>query len=174
LGTIEVHFYHPNLREIVDSVVGACDSCQRNKLPGRGYGELPPREADSVPWNEVAVDLVGPWTVLVQQQAFVFLALTCIDPVTGLAELIRLQDKTSAHVAMKFENEWLARYPRPLRCVHDQGGEFEGREFQHVLTMNGIKDVPTTAKNPQSNAIVERLHRTVEDCLRTLVHARPR
>jgi len=126
-----------------------------------------------VPWNEVAVDLVGPWHVKVQQKEYVFLALTCIDPVTGFAELVRIDDKTSAHVALKFENEWLARYPRPLRCIHDTGSEFIGPEFQHVLAMNGIHDSPTTTKNPQANAIVERLHRTVEDCLRTLLHAKP-
>jgi hypothetical protein len=33
-----------------------------------------------------------------------------------------------------------------------------------------IKDVCSTSKNPQSNAICERMHQTVTNLLRTLVH----
>ena len=74
---------------------------------------------------------------------------------------------------MRFENEWLARYPRPLRCIHDNGGEFTGYEFQRVLARNHVEDVPTTIKNPQANAICERMHQTVGNTLRTLCHAHP-
>ena len=35
-----------------------------------------------------------------------------------------------------------------------------------MLVTNGIKPRPSTAKNPQSNAIVERLHKTVADMIR--------
>jgi hypothetical protein len=67
--------------------------------------------------------------------------------------------------------EWLTRYPRPLRCIHDQGGEFTGPEFQAVLLMYGIKDVPTTVKNPQANAVNERLHQTIENTLRSFLNS---
>ncbi len=36
-----------------------------------------------------------------------------------------------------------------------------------------IKDVPTTSKNPQANAICERMHQTVGNVLRTLLHGQP-
>jgi hypothetical protein len=52
-----------------------------------------------------------------------FLALTAIDPVMTLSEIIQIDNKLSAHVATKFENEWLSLYPQPLRCIHDQGTE---------------------------------------------------
>ena len=70
---------------------------------------------------------------------------------------------------MKFENEWLARYPKPVRVVFDHGGEFVGATFQSMLITNGIEPRPTTAKNPQSNAVCERMHKTVGDILRTHV-----
>ena len=50
------------------------------------------------------------------------------------------------------------------------GKEFVGIDFQAMLIQNGIKPIPTTVKNPQANAIVERLHRTVGDQLRTHIH----
>jgi hypothetical protein len=39
-----------------------------------------------------------------------------------------------------------------------------------VLTVNGIKYVPTTVANPQLNAINERLHQTIENTMRTMLH----
>ena len=63
-----------------------------------------------------------------------------------------INNKTSAHISMLFENNWLARYPRPSRCIHDNGGEFTGAAFFYMLRANCIKDVTTTVKNPQANA----------------------
>ena len=74
---------------------------------------------------------------------------------------------------MKFENDWLARYPLPERCIHDNGGEFTGVPFIHMLVLNGIKDVTTTVKNPQANAICERLHQSISNSLRVMFKAHP-
>jgi len=170
-NTINNHYWHPHLRRQVNDFVSKCDTCQRYKLIGRSYGKLPELQATVAPWTEVAVDLIGPWIVDLGNNQFVtFMALTMIDPVTGLAELVRINNKTSEHIAMLFENEWLARYPRPECCIHDNGGEFTGWAFQRILQLNQIKDVPTTVKNPQSNAICERMHQTVGNVLRTLLH----
>jgi hypothetical protein len=81
---------------------------------------LPPKDLTAQPWDEVSVDLIGPWTINVHGVELQFLALTAVDTVTTIAEIICIDDKTSAHVAMKFENEWLSRYPCPLRCIHDK------------------------------------------------------
>ncbi len=93
-----------------------------------------------------------------------------IDTVSDLVELVRIDDKTSAHIARKYAQVWLTRYPWPARCTHDNGGEFIGPEFQLLLEGCHIKDVPTTSKNPQANAICERLHQTEGNVLRTLLH----
>ena len=37
----------------------------------------------------------------------------------------------------------------------------------------GIKSVPTTVKNPQSNATIERVHKTMGDMLRVMLHTSP-
>ena len=94
--------------------------------------------------------------------------MTCIDPVTNLVEIVRVQNKTAAHVAQQFENCWLSRYPRPNRCVHDNEKEFVGAAFQEMLQKHGIQDVATTSRNPQGNAVCERMHQTVANVLRTL------
>ena len=73
----------------------------------------------------------------------------------------------------KFTQSWLCWYPCPVRCLHDKGGEFIGQNFQWLLEIFSIKDVCSTSKNPQSNAICERMHQTVTNVLRTLVHTNP-
>jgi transposase InsO family protein len=93
--------------------------------------------------------------------------------VTNLVEIVRLDNKTSDHVAMHFVNTWLARYPKPASCVHDQGGEFTGWGFQDMLERYDIKGRSITAKNPQANAICERMHQTVGNSLRVLRHFNP-
>jgi hypothetical protein len=49
--------------------------------------------------QECAVDLIGPWTIQVRDKPFEFNALTMIDTVSNLVELVQIDDKTSAHIA---------------------------------------------------------------------------
>ena len=92
---------------------------------------------------------------------------------TNLAENIRINNKSSALNSMLFENNWLARYPQPSHCIHDNGGEFTGAASLHMLRANGIKDVTTTVKNPQANAKFERLHQSISITLLTMLHKYP-
>ncbi len=71
------------------------------------------------------------------------------------------------------EEVLLSRYPWAARCVHDNVGEFVGPEFQFLLQSCRIKDAPTSSKNPQANAICERMHQTVGNILCTLLHGEP-
>jgi hypothetical protein len=119
------------------------------------------------------MDLIGPWTVQVPGNPYKFKALIVIDTVTNLVKPIRIDDKRSKTVARKFAQCWLTRYPWPQRCVHDPDTEFTGPEFQTLLQNCHIRDVCTTANNPQSNAVCKRLHQTVGNVLRTLLHGNP-
>ena len=77
--------------------------------------------------------IIGPWTVQVCGNPYEFEALTVIDTVTNLVELVRIDDKRSQTVARKFTQCWLTHYPWPQHCVHNPGTEFTGPEFQTLL-----------------------------------------
>ena len=165
-------YYHPQLRRFVEQF--KCDSCQRYKTDGRGYGHLASRDVRAAPWEQVDVDLIGPWSIPVGTgKIYELYALTSIDRVTGYPEIIRVDNKTSEEVSSKFQQSWLARYPRPMVCCHDNGGEFTGWEFQQMLFSLGIKDVPTTSRNPAANGIVERMHQTIAGMIKILIRENP-
>ncbi len=115
-------------------------------MEGRGYRLLPEREVRSIPFEECAVDLIGPWVVQERCNPYEFSALTVIDTVTNLVELVRIDDKTSDNGTRKYAQCWLARYPWPQQCIHDPGGEFTEIEFQTLLGKCHIKDACTSAK----------------------------
>ena len=106
--SIRVMFYHRSLKNRIDTY--SCRTCQKYKQQGRTHGHLF-REAILLPFEEVHIDVIGPWKVTVAGQEIEVLALTCIEPVINLVELIRINNKTAEHVAQQFENCWLFRYP---------------------------------------------------------------
>jgi hypothetical protein len=171
LETLTQCYYHPRLHYHIDKL--NCKDSQKHKLAGRGCDLLPKQEVWLAPWEEVAIDLIGPLKVKVNGQQVEFNALTCIDMALNLVELIRIDNKTAKHIRDKFTQIWLCQYPCPVRCLHDKGGEFIGQNFQLLLEIFSIKDVCSTSKNLQSNAICERMHQTVTNVLRRLVHTNP-
>ena len=121
---IMMRYYQPDLRRHIGNFV--CDTCQNNKLSGCGFGFLPGRDVNKHPWHEVAMDMIGPWSIEIRDKWYKFDALTSIDLVTNLFEIIRVNRKNSAQIRSKWENSWLARYPWPTRFIHDNGGEITG------------------------------------------------
>ena len=95
-NTIERHFENPNIKNAIRTHVANCPICQRHKhYTGRGHGELPPRQATLVPWEEVHTDTIGNWRIRVPNLNWLhFRALTSIDPVTCLLEIILIPNKT--------------------------------------------------------------------------------
>ena len=56
---------------------------KRTKLPGAGFGKLPPRNAFLLEWSEVTVDLICPWKITLAAQAIACRVLTCVNTVTN-------------------------------------------------------------------------------------------
>jgi len=88
------------MRSAINSFIKTCDICQRIKGLFPRLGHLPVKQAEVNPWDEVQIDLVGPWTFQIPPKWSVsVLALTCIDPFSGLCDACRLEIKLSLHVS---------------------------------------------------------------------------
>jgi transposase InsO family protein len=160
-------FTWPKLSADVEQYVRTCKKCQLNKAQRKKYGKIPLKKAEtSVPWNRVDVDMIGPWTVKAANGTFKLQALTMIDPATGWFE-VKDVNKPDADTCQKvFDDVWLSRYPRPEHLGFDGGSEYKA-EFNQLRANYGLKRHETTAYNPQSNGIIERVHKVLGDALRT-------
>ena len=165
--TLGIAYWWPTLRKDVEAFTRKCHNCQKNKKVRRKYGKLPPKVAEpAIPWDRVNIDLIGPLTIKATNGKFELNALTMIDPATGWFEIIEIPERTANMVAQKFDDCWLARYPRPQYIGFDNGGENKGM-FDVLMKNYGMKRKPTSKYNPQSNGIVERVHAVLNDILRT-------
>ena len=165
--TMAATLYWDNMETDVSKFTKTCPTCQRFKKSKKKYGKLPPKEVTMTPWETVCIDLVGPYTVTDRSgNDRILNAMTFVDPATGWFEIAEIPDKTSARISKIFNSTWLARYPRPRKVIFDNGNEFK-KDFLPLLKDFSIKPTPTTIKNPQANAILERVHQVLGDMLRT-------
>jgi hypothetical protein len=154
-ATLKENFYWPRVDVAVGKIVKKCDTCQRYKLTAvKKYGKIPlPANNKLTHWEEIHVDLKWPWDVHYNSKDVPGKstieknhALTIIDKATGWPEFIAICNKSSYHIALLFDSNWLCRYPRPAKVVFDNGTEFVGQEFHEV----------------------ERVHLTMGDLLQTM------
>ena len=177
--TISQHFYWKNLRKTVHSVCSKCHTCQFLKRGKKQYGKLPAKEAESTPWETLCIDLIGKYQfttkgggreykMKTKNGNTVYLqAVTMIDPATGWVEIRAVQSARADLVANQVELAWLTRYPLPEKVILDRGNEFLA-EFKELMVKDyGITVKPITARNPQANAILERVHQTIGNIIRT-------
>jgi hypothetical protein len=187
--TMNAAMYWKGMRATIRSYTRSCKTCQINKRRKLKYGHLPPKTVISNPWECLCVDLIGPYTLKGRDSSQIdFMALTMIDPASSWFEIVELPlvrrlrttsvngkellksedifDKSSDRIAKLVNKPWLSRYPRCQTLIYDNGSEFK-LHFERLCDSYGIKRKPTTVKNPQANAILERVHQVLGQILCT-------
>jgi Integrase zinc binding domain len=134
--TLKMNFDWPSLTSDVFKYVQGCPECQHFKKQHKNYDNVPVGDPIVTPWEVVAVDLIGPWTVptghcvrhtnrggnvtatssvpSTESEPLQLMCLTVIDLATRWVEIIRIKDKDMRTVAKTFDQVWLLRYPCPL------------------------------------------------------------
>jgi hypothetical protein len=79
----------------------------------------------------------------------------------------QISSKHAYVVANEVELAWLTRYPRPSIITYDRGTEFMAEFATMVKHDYGITVKAITTRNPQANAILERIHATIGNIIRT-------
>eukprot|EP00977_Amphora_coffeiformis_P025972 scaffold23321_cov107-Amphora_coffeaeformis.AAC.1 len=77
------------MRSHVTNHLDECNYCAKYKYNNHAYGHVPPRNDTAAPWDEVAIDTIGPWTVPIQNgHRLQIKALTMVDMATTLSECV--------------------------------------------------------------------------------------
>ena len=166
--TLQMHFTWPKLHNDVEKICKRCRVCQLTKKTKKKYGHLPPKVAEVTPWDTLCIDLIGPYTVKEEgSKKWTLQCLTMIDPATGWFEIAEIPDARADTVANALETTWFVRYPWPPNVIHDRGREFMAELHDMLQNDYGCTVNRTTTRNPQANAIVERVHQTIGNMIRT-------
>ena len=92
------------MMQTITTIVRLCPYCQRYNKQTQKYGHVPSEDVQHLqPWDEVCVDMIGPWKITVCGTEYKFRALACIDSVICLPEIVPVHNATSKTVAEAFE-----------------------------------------------------------------------
>eukprot|EP00804_Cyclotella_cryptica_P030697 CCRYP_009120-RA/>CCRYP_009120-RA protein AED:0.35 eAED:0.37 QI:0/0/0/1/0/0/3/0/307 len=154
------------------------------------YRKLPTKLAITNTWEALCVDLIGPFTLKGKDKTQIdFMCITMIDPATSWVEIVELRCHSSRSLIFPWrqrgkgakthmsklnnptltrrqQQTWFSRYPCSQYIIYDNGSEFK-LHFKTLCDSYGLKRKPTNVRNPQANAILERVHQTIMTMLRT-------
>jgi hypothetical protein len=83
--------YWKGMKNTIQSIAKSCKSCQVNKRRTLKFGHLPSKIVISAPWENLCVNLVGPYTLKgIEGSAIDLMALTMIDPASSWFEIVEL------------------------------------------------------------------------------------
>ena len=80
-------------------------------------------------------------------------------------EAFPLPNQEAKTVAEKLVNQVISRFGAPERIHTDQGRNVEAQLFKEMRNLFSIEITRTTPYHPQSDGMVERMNRTIQDML---------
>ena len=163
--------YWPGWTDTVVHVLRKCVQCatyHRGKAPKQT--PLRPFLAGE-PWEVISIDITGPHPRSRRGHEYI---LTIVDHFTKWAEAFPIRNHTATTVARILFDNVFSRLGMPVRCLSDQGAEFESRLFQQLCALMGIDKIRTSPYHPSTNAVVERFHRTLNSMLAKVVDTNQR
>ena len=152
----------PGMLKDVGAWARDCLHCQsakvhRHQKPAVQQIPVPTRR-----FHHVHLDLVGP----LQASSGYTHVLTVIDRTSRWLEAVPLSSTTTTDCWMAFLSCWVSRFGVPAVLTTDQGPQFSSSAWSSLCQQFGVKHVMTTPYHPESNGMVERVHRRLKDALR--------
>ena len=94
-----------------------------------------------VPFEQMAVDAIGPWSIKTNNVEVKTNAHSIIDTRSNLLELKRAsqQNPTGKESVQVIEDTWLARHLKPVHVFHDQGTECRNVDFESFSSAKGSR-----------------------------------
>jgi transposase InsO family protein len=92
-----------------------------------------------------------------------------MDYFTKWPEAYAIPDQEASTVADVLVTNFFCRFGIPRELHSDQGRNFESRLLQEILQRLGVSKTRTTPLHPQSDGMVERYIKTVEEQLRKVI-----
>ena len=160
-ATIKPKYYWPNLFKDIHQYNDACIPCKERNMK-QLKAELQSTGLPPFPFAKIGVDVSGPYPTSLSGNKYI---IGFIDLYSGYPEAFPVKEKTSDNVCHLLLEEIFPRYGCPLVLISDNGKENIAKNVQETLAYMGIKHITTAYYHPQSNARIERFHKTLHNIL---------
>ena len=159
-------FFWPGIWADVRRWCAACPECQLVNTPTIPKPPLRPLPLVEIPFDRVAMDLIGPFDRSTQGYRFI---LVLIDYATRYPEAVSLRNISTKSVAQAlFQIIPLVGIPKEI--LTDQGTSFMSRTLRELYELLGMQSIRTSVYHPQTDGLVEQFNRTLKSIFRKFVH----
>jgi hypothetical protein len=160
---IASQYVWPQLAADVKSWCNECQQCQAAKVTKQPTAAAQSITVPTARFTHVHLDLMGPLSAAADGSTHI---ITMVDRSSRWAEATPLSTTTAAACLDAFYATWVARYGVPAAVTTDRGSQFTSGLWSSALKKLGVRHLLTAAYHPQSNGLVERLHRRLKDALK--------
>ena len=147
LELIKSRFYWPLMDdEIKPFVTQVCPCVQRKKshiMKAAPMQNIPTSE----PLEIISMDFL----YLDKSSGGYQYLLVVIDRFTKFTQVYTIRTKEGKTAAKRFYNDFILKFGRPGKILHDQGKEFDNNLFKHLAQFCNIKRIGTSPYHPQTN-----------------------
>ena len=159
--TIKEKYYWINLYKDIYSLVEHCVTCKKRNLTQQKATSLETGMAP-FPFACLSLDLSGPFRQTISGNNYI---ISFVDLYSGWVEAYPLQEKSAEAVIQILLNEIIPRFSCPLSITTDNGSEFANSVFRQTMEHLNIHHKFSSPYHPETNAKVERSHKTLNDLL---------
>ncbi|MBW0532093.1 hypothetical protein O181_071808 [Austropuccinia psidii MF-1] len=156
----------PKLEQELSEYINTCERCQKaNRKHGKNYGLLQHIEEPKHPWETINMNWV---TGLVPGGKEKYNA--CLIIVDRFSKIMRClpchKEDTAMDTALLFWNNIISTCGVPKRIISDRDPKFTCEFWTNLYDILGSKLAFSTANNPQTDGLAERMIQTMEHILR--------
>jgi transposase InsO family protein len=168
-ATIKEKYYWLNLYKDLVEYTEHCIPCKERNLK-RQRAELQDTGVPPFPWAKVAVDVSGPYPTSLSGNRYI---VGFIDIYSGYPEAFAVKNKSAANISHLLIEEIFPQYGCPLILISDNDTKNIAKEVQDTLAYLNIMHIKSAFYHPESNAKIERFHRTLHNILSKRVNDNP-
>ena len=161
------HYFWPGMKAEVTKYCTHCLECQQNKHKNASARAPLHHITATRPFQVIAIDLMGPLTRSADGNLYI---VAVIDYFTKWLEIFPLKNAQTTTIAECLATHVFTRHGLPEQIHTDQGPQFESELFQELCHTMHIHKTRTTPYHPQSDGLVERSNRTVQNILKAYVN----
>lgn len=158
-------FFWPGVHKEVENYCRSCPECQQSAPKPNFHSPLIPLPIIETPFERIGMDIVGPLPKSGRGHQYI---LVMIDYATRYPEAVPLRKATSKQIAKEL---FLicTRVDLPKEILTDQGTPFMSRVMKELCTLLKIKQKRTSVYHPQTDSLVERFNKTLNQMLRKTI-----